>query len=69
MMQRDIRYAPMAILGTVELAIFAIIISPLAVWVYALRIDVLHQNWGQFAADALIAPLGIIHGILLLFLD
>ena len=34
---------------------------------YALWYDIEHDYWGQFMSDLLFPPMGIVHGIMLLF--
>ena len=46
---------------------FALLILPLVSWIYALWFDVHHHTWGWFTADTVFAPLGVIHGFILLF--
>ena len=53
--------------NTLSVALLSLLISPLFAYLYALWFDIQHNNMTRFAADALIAPVGIVHGIILLF--
>ena len=49
------------------LAVIPLLASPFGFYVYALYVDVQHDHLGRFVVDALLMPLGLIHGIFLLF--
>lgn len=66
MNQLDTPNVPMAISNALTFAFLPLLVSPLVAWLYALQIDILNNHWGRFVADAVLAPLGIIHGIILL---
>jgi hypothetical protein len=49
------------------LAVIPLLVSPFAFYLYALYFDIQHHHLGRFVADALFMPLGLVHGIFLLF--
>jgi hypothetical protein len=67
MKQLDTPTVPMAISNALGFAFLPLLVSPLVAWLYALWVDILHNHWERFVADAVFVPLGIIHGIILLF--
>jgi hypothetical protein len=67
MMQPNTLNVPTVISSTIGIALMPLLLLPLIAWLYAMRFDVLHASWGRFVVDAVLAPIGIIHGIILLF--
>ena len=67
MKQLDTPTVPKAISNALSFAFLPLLVSPLVAWLYALWVDILHNHWERFVADAVFVPLGIIHGIILLF--
>ena len=60
-------YVPTVISNALGFALLPLLLSPLVTYLFALWFDMHHHNFGRLAADALFAPLGIIHGLILLF--
>lgn len=53
--------------GSFGIGLLPILLTPLVAYLYALWIDASNHELGQLALDALLPPLGMIHGIILLF--
>lgn len=53
--------------GTFGVGLAPLLATPLVAYVYALWVDAADHELGQLALDALLPPLGMIHGIMLLF--
>jgi hypothetical protein len=53
--------------GTFGFGLAPFLVTPLVAYVYALWVDATDHELGQLALDALLPPLGMIHGIMLLF--
>jgi len=52
---------------TLGVAMLPALIAPLAAYLYAMSYDLNQERVGQFIADLLIPPLGIIRGVILFF--
>ena len=48
-------------------AVLPLLLMPLVAYPYALYVHASHGEFGHFVMDALLPPVGIIHGIILLF--
>jgi hypothetical protein len=53
--------------GTLVPLMVSLFPSTLMAYGYALWFDIEHDKWGDFVADLLFPPLGILHGLSLLF--
>lgn len=51
-------------LATTILYLVSVLTAPMF-YIYALCLDFNHENWGMFAADLAIVPMGMIHGLIL----
>ena len=68
-MYRYTQNIPTVFTHTIGITMLSVLLIPIVAWLDALRVDILQHNWGRLIADIVIAPLGIIHGILMLFSD
>ena len=53
--------------STFGIGLLPLLLTPLVAYLYALWVDAFDHEFGQLALDALLPPVGMIHGIILLF--
>lgn len=53
--------------NTVAIGLLPLLFTPLVSYIYALWFHASRYEFGELALDALLAPVGMIHGIILLF--